>query len=151
MDGNRRNDSLKWNWTSDVEITFFCWICFPTLSQNLPKPLKNRRIWRFSRTAPFWLVICKLKVHWVAIPAAWCSQNQSAAALFGAVVCHMTTAIGSFLVNPRISYILFLYFPFFLPQPVTGATVYFFLSEIIVWLLSEPSEVMILSTLEFIT
>ena len=71
------------------------------------------------------MVICKLKVHWVVLllPDA---LSQSAAALFGAVVCHMTTAIGGFLVNHRISYVLFSYFPLFLLQPVTGATVSFF-------------------------
>ena len=55
------------------------------------------------------LVICKPKVHWVALllPDALC---QSAAALFGAVVCHVTTATGGFLVNHRISYIVFFVF-----------------------------------------
>ena len=36
-DGNRGNDSLKWNWTSDVEITFF----IEFFSQFLAKTFKK--------------------------------------------------------------------------------------------------------------
>ena len=47
--------------------------------------------------------------------------SQSAAALFGAVVCHVTTAIhGSLSTTEYHIIILVLYFPLFLLQPATG-------------------------------